>query len=186
VRKIIIIGSTLLILLFLSACVSTSSSSTPCLIGIWEVADPEEFAIAVLSPDSYSPESHTFLKGNNQLAYKFDEEGNVSVLAVELNSVFAVSSAIGDLKFELWIDGAAEGKYRTNGNIITVYSVTKNQIRHAAYLADKQLVDSFYANEFLPLFNPPYNSARFDCAGDTIVFQIFNRLGETITLQRSE
>jgi len=95
------------------------------------------------------------------------------VLAVEWNSVFAVSSAIGDLQLELWIDGAAEGKYRTNGNIITVYSVTKNQIRHAVYLADKQLVDSFYANEFLPLFNSPYNSASFNCAGETLVFQIF-------------
>ena len=171
----------------LSACDGTQTTDIDsCIIGIWEIDDAAMYSLAVLPPGSFSPQDVSYVRGDPELAYKFDPDGKVSVMAVDWKSYNDVDTIYGMMALDMTINGLAEGRFSVDKDIVTVYLVTASAMEHRANLAGEEMFNSQDVKEFLPLFVPPYNTARFQCVGEQLVIDISNRPGIRLTLQKAE
>ncbi len=187
-KKIGMVLTLVICALALTAC-NSGPQFDECLVGIWEVDDIEAYALALLPPDAFAPGSLNFMQGSKELAYKFDENGGLSALAIQWQAVFdlaGVQSGQSLLGFQ--INGLANGEYQTEDGRVMVVKTLLGQINYQAVLDGELMQDSNQPQEFLPLFMPPANIAEYTCTEQTLSLHLLNRddLERPLTFRRTE
>ena len=176
--------------LLLSAC-NSDAGVQECLVGIWQINDPDAFARAVLPEGSFEPGQLNFRRGNDEVAYQFYENGAISVLAVEWQSAYDFDLDQERIMMGMLINGYVIGEYQiVDGRRVMVTRVSPSQqaIQYQAIVGGELLADSDQAVEFLPLFVHPSNIADVTCSGDQLSLTLLNRhdLESPITFTRTE
>ncbi len=176
--------------LLLSAC-DSGPQIQECLVGIWQIDDPDAFARAVLPEGSFEPGQLNFRRGSNEVAYQFYDNGAISVLAVEWKSAYDFDVNQEQTLLEMYINGYVFGEYEiVDGKRVMVTRVSPSQqaIEYQAIADGATLVESSQAVEFLPLFVHPANIADVTCSEDSLSLTILNRhdLESPLTFTRSE
>jgi hypothetical protein len=176
-------------ILFLEACTRGSSdNSDECIIGIWEVANKEVHSRTVIPFGAVDQSELKYLDGNNELAYKFGEDGVLSILAVNWTSYFEVITDQDTFLLDFKVNGIANAEYSLDGNTITIGPVTDNRMIYEATLDGEQMVDNQSVDDFSPLFMSSIISESYECSQDTLSLRILNLTGEeeTLTFIRTE
>jgi hypothetical protein len=176
--------------LLLSACNSTPQVQE-CLVGIWQIDDPDAFARAVLPEGAFEPGQLHFRGGSDEVAYQFYENGAISVLAVEWQSNYDFDLDQEKALMGMHINGFVFGEYQiVDGTRVMVTRVSPSQqaIEYKAIVEGEILADSDQVVEFLPLFVHPSNIADVTCSEDSLSLTLLNRfdLESPITFTRSE
>ncbi len=173
----------LVVLLFLSVLAATACGSQAdkaaraCMVGTWQLTDMETFARAVLPPGAFEQKSLKFNGGAGLLGYTFTEDGQITVEAFQWMAQFSVAEGTSLYRLDLQINGVANGKFSLEDDIVRVDSVQSSHLTYLAVFDDETMVDTFQANEFVPLFVPDYNQARFECSDSTLSLFLLNQPG---------
>lgn len=172
----------------LSAC-NTGPKVEECLIGVWEINDPDAFGRAVLPEGAFPSGALNFRRGSNEIAYKFDDTGAISVLAVEWQNTYDFDVDQDNVMMGMYINGYVVGKYEVvddNRVMVTYVSAPQQNIEYQAVVEGEFLADTTEAVEFLPLFVNPSNIADVICSKDTLSLTLLNRsdLESPITFTR--
>ena len=169
---------TLLVLsLLLSAC-SSGPKIDECLVGIWQIDNADAYARAVLPEGAIPPVSLRFLRGSEEIAYKFDEDGVIQVLAVDWTADYEVDVEEDKVRFDMLIEGFVIGEYVITDNqrlMVTKVGTSQEVIQYQSSLDGEMMADTDRAVEFLPLFVTPTNIADVTCTEDTLSLTILNR-----------
>jgi hypothetical protein len=158
----------------------------PCLVGIWEVADNEQFLRALLPADAFDAGSLAYQSSKGAAAYNFGADGQLGFLATQLEGNF--SSGAEKTPLLLKLDGYAAADYRVDGDTIAVGTLRQAAMQLQALLDKTPMLDNPRPGEFLPLFVNPYIRARYTCSGDALSLKIQDdpRLTQPLQLKRSK
>jgi len=185
---------TLVSMLALTACNGPVSSysnqptatSSICLEGIWAIRDPEVFYRYALPPGAFDQSTLAFKDSSGGIGYRFDSKGVLTIEAVNFIGKFDVKQGAEVAPLEIKISGFASGAYTINGDTVSLNNVLSSEIAFVALYDGDNMMDTKKAAEFVPLFLPPYTTARFECSADKLILQILNFPGyqEKLEFQR--
>jgi hypothetical protein len=171
------LGIMLALSLLLSAC-NTGPKIDECIVGIWQINDADAFARAVLPEGAAPPDSFTFVRGNEEMAYKFNDNGVIQVLGVEWRAFYNIDVEGDAMLMDMIINGFVFGEYQIVDDkrvMVTYVSEPQQAIQYQAAIGGELLADTNQAVQFLPLFVHPANIADVTCTEDTLSLTILNR-----------
>jgi hypothetical protein len=180
----------LLLALLASACAGGEAPAPKiadnCLLGTWQVTSDETFGRALIPPGAIDPKTLKYKEKDGTVTYTFKDDGTLAFQALPWKSRMDVAEGITLYELILLVEGSAAGDYSLEGETIRTGSLTQNEARFLATLDGEVMMDSDKAQEFLPLFVPPYTYARYTCSGDDLTLEITNLPGvyEPIVLER--
>ena len=176
--------ATLILSVFLAACdgrgaqTPTPAIGDECLVGIWELAQPESYLRATIPTGAVDQSALKFMGPDGELAYKFEPDGTASVLAVKLMGRFGLDTDQGRLLLEIKLNGFGGGRYHQEGDILRgEWAESEAKVSYQATLDGEVMMETENGDEFLPLFVAPYTSARYQCSQETLSLEILNLAG---------
>jgi len=189
-RFVISLASVLSVLLLLSACSNASPppgtdtpspgidtpSPTPasCLVGIWEMKSPETFLRLSLPPGAFDLETLKYVDSGGGIAYRFDNQGVLTMEAVNFFGRFDVKLPQALAPLELKMNGFASGKYTFDEEVVRVEETLTSDIDYSAIFDGESMMDDARVNQFAPLFMEPYNAARVECSPEKLTLDVLN------------
>jgi hypothetical protein len=154
-----------------------------CVVGIWEIKDKEAFSRALVPAGAFDPKQLEFVKSIGSVAYRFDNEGVVTVEAVSFQGRYDVKMGIELGILDIRMAGFASGNFELTGDGIQVVEMLSSNMSYHAYFQGEDMMEDAKANTFLPLFVPPFNSATFKCSQDSLAFEFVNHPGINAPLE---
>ena len=154
-----------------------SPTPSSCVVGIWEITDKAAFSRALVPAGAFDPQQLEFVKSLGSVAYRFDNEGVVTVEAVSFQSRYDVKMGIELGILDIRMAGFASGNFELDGGGIQVVEMLSSNMSYHAYYQGEDMMSDAKANAFLPLFVPPFNSATFKCSQDSLAFEFVNHPG---------
>ena len=163
-----------------------TATSSICLVGIWGIKNPEIYFKYSLPAGSFDLTTLAFKKSAGGIAYRFDSKGVLTVEAVTFDGRFDVKQGAEVLPLEMKMEGFASGAYTINGDTVVIDKVISTDVQFTAVYARESMMDTKNVENFAPLFQVPYTSAKFECTADTLTLLIENFPGiqEKIEFQR--
>jgi hypothetical protein len=157
--------------------VVVSPTPSSCVVGIWEIKDKEAFLRALVPVGAFDPEQLEFVKAVGSVAYRFDNDGVVTVEAVSFQGRYDVKMGIELGILDIRLTGFASGNYVLAGDSIQVVDMLSSEMSYHAYFQGEDMMADAKANAFLPLFVSPFNSATFECGLDSLNLEFVNHPG---------
>ncbi len=163
-----------------------AATSSICLEGIWGIRQPETYFRYSLPPGAFDLAALTFKDSKGGIAYRFDNQGVLTIEAVGFDGKFDVKQGAEIAPLEMKMSGFASGAYTIAGDTVSLTKVISSEIQLLATYAGESMMDTKRVVDFAPLFVPSYTSAKFECTPETLTLQIVNfpSLQEKIEFQR--
>ena len=163
--------------LLLAACSSKQPPQPPpCIVGKWGLTSPEAFFYAVIPAGAFKPEELDFEDGAGSLVYQFDEDGVLSVFTLQIQARFGVRYEQTLAPLDVVLIGIAQGKYSlADGDQVMLEQVTKDELNMKATMSGETMMDTNWAKDFVPLFVPPFTTAKYECTQDSLTLTILNQ-----------
>lgn len=151
-----------------------SRATASCLIGIWQIQDPEAFLRATLPVGSFDPEMLKFVGSAGGVAYQFDDRGILTVEAVQFQGQFDVRDDTSLQVLEIRMSGFASSNYSIEGENVVTTEMLSSDMDYSAIYEQEQMMTDVRADAFLPLFVEPYKTARFTCSQESLALELIN------------
>ena len=148
-----------------------------CVVGIWEIKDKEAFSRALVPAGAFDPKQLEFVKSIGSVAYRFDNEGVVTVEAAGFQSRYDVKMGIELGILDIRLAGFASGNFELAGDSIQVVEMLNSNMSYHAYFQGDDMMTNTQANAYLPLFVPAFNSATYACSQDSLALEFVNHPG---------
>jgi hypothetical protein len=145
-----------------------------CLIGIWQVQTPEVFLRLSIPPGAFDLSTVRFLDSTGGMAYRFDEQGVLTIEAVQFQGNFEVTIDNVSEPLMLLMSGFASGAYKVQGDILSIEQKLTSDIDYRAVYGGEDMMSDAQVDQFAPLFVPPYTKGRFTCTPKTLTLEILN------------
>ncbi len=163
-------------------------SATPpgCLIGIWEIEDPEQFLLASLPVGAFDPASLNFIGNVGSVAYRFDTQGVLTIEAAGFYGRFDVQEGGKLNMLDIRMNGFASGAYRVDGDTVQLTEMLSSDVQYSAIYLEEEMMNEAKADSFFPLFVDPYQIAKFQCSQEklTLEFANFPNIQEPLGFKR--
>ena len=159
-----------------TASLTTGALPTPasCLVGIWEINDKESFLRALIPPGAFDPADLNLKNVVGSVAYRFDNQGILTVEAVTFQGVFDVKTDRDISSLEIKMEGFAVGGYQLEGDLVDLTEMKSSDMVFNASYSGEEMMTDVKADGFLPLFVAQYDSARIDCNKENLTLSFFN------------
>ncbi len=155
---------------------SSSDLSTldTCIVGIWEVENKNDFLQALVPVGSF--DSSQLVLGNpvGGVAYRFDGSGYLTVEGAAFQGSIDVKDNTSLAKLEIRLNGFASGRYSTSDGSIHFSEMTNSDMTYNAIFDGEEMMADVKADSFLPLFVPPFNSAKIECSATSLSLSFEN------------
>jgi hypothetical protein len=163
-----------------------TATSSLCLVGIWSIRHPETFYRYTLPPGSLDQNNLTFKDSGGGIGYRFDENGVLTIEAVDFTGKFDAKDGADILPLLIKINGVASGSYKLGDGTVSLDRVLSSEIYYTARYAEETMMATNKVSDFSPLFLPAYPTAKFECNAEKLTLQIENFPGyqEKIEFER--
>ena len=151
-----------------------SPTAENCLIGIWEIKDPETFLRASVPAGAFDPETMDFVGSVGSVAYRFDVRNVVTVEAVSFQGRFDVKSEQDLSVLDIRMIGFTSGSYDLKGNTLNFLDMLSSDMTFEVFYQKEYMMDNARADSFLPLFVEPYRTANITCSQDALSLELIN------------
>jgi len=157
-----------------TATLQPSATPSGCLIGIWEIEDPEQFLRASLPMGAFDPASLDFVGSVGSVAYRFDGQGVLTVEAAGFYGRFDVKEGNKLNMLDIRMNGFASGAYQVDGDTIQLTEMLSSDVEYSAIYLEEEMMNDAKADSFFPLFIDPYRIAKFQCSQERLTLQFAN------------
>jgi len=182
-KQILSVWCLLLVLAFLSGCSGSFGStpistpitlSNPCIVGIWEIQDPESFLRASLPVGSFDQDTLKFIASLGSVAYRFDPQGGLTVEAVQFIGKFDVREVQDLQPLEIKMGGFAASRFEFDDEFVRTTEMLSSDMDYSVLYRQEEMMADVKADGFLPLFVAPHNAARYTCSQQTLTLEFEN------------
>lgn len=151
-----------------------SPTPSSCLVGIWEIMDPETYLRALVPVGAFEPGSLSYVDSVGSVAYRFDNQSLVTVEAVNLNGRFDVKEGIELNTLDIRLSGFASGSFKLEEGVIHFSELLSSNMQYSAVYLNEEMMTDVQADSFLPLFVEPYRTAQYTCSQQKLTLELIN------------
>ncbi len=145
-----------------------------CLVNTWEATGLSDYIIAAVPPEM-AEEYDLQYKGSSGSAYfTLTRDGRILMQADGLELQFTAKSSIFTVPVTVSIDGQASGNYSADDNILTTSNMDTSELTASAEAMGQTLLEPAQIINAMPLINPAYSRAQYNCAGETLTLKLTN------------
>ena len=152
--------------------IDPDAAAMACLAGTWEIADLSSYVLAAIPPEMVEEYAVQYQGTNGKTYLTFSPQGDISLEAEQLELLFKAKVSLFTVKLTVSLDGTINGNYAVEGNTLTTTNMNTTGMSASAEAAGQELIAPAQIIAAIPLVQPPFNSANFQCAGDALQIDI--------------
>lgn len=152
----------------------SSTATTSCLFGTWEMGDLSPYILAAIPQDMAEQYNLAYQGANGRALFTLSPDGNLNIQADKMEMLFEAQASILKVPISVKVDGEAVGKYRLEANRLTTLDVNTSGLSASAQAFGNDLIDSTQILDAIPLLRSPFNTAEFTCVGDRLQLRVLS------------
>jgi hypothetical protein len=139
-----------------------------CLNGTWTINNLSTYVTEAIPPDLADQYNLKYKDTSGSAILTLTPDGRISLRFDQLIFQFDASVSIFSVPLTVGIDGEARGEYALNGNLLTTSQMDTSGLSASAVAMGQDVIDPAQIISLIPLVEPPFNTAVYTCAGDTL------------------
>ena len=139
-----------------------------CLVKTWEINGLSDYVIAAVPPDLAEEYDLQYQDTSGQAYFILSPEGEIKLQAENLEFLFTAGVSIFEVPVTVQINGTAVGNYEVDGTILTTSNMDTSGLTASAQALNEDLIEPEQIINSIPFINPPFNTAKYTCQGDTL------------------
>jgi hypothetical protein len=153
---------------------SPDSSADPqsialaCLNGTWQISNLSSYVIAALPPDLAEEYNVEYKETSGSATLTLTPDGRISMQFNQLIFLFDATVSFFTVPLTVAIDGEVRGAYSVQGDVLTTSQMDTSGLTAVAQAVGQDVVPPDQVISLIPLVQPPFNTAIYTCAGDTL------------------
>jgi hypothetical protein len=152
--------------------VDPDAAAMACLSGAWEIVDLSSYVIAAIPPEMMEQYKVQYQGTNGKTYLTFTPQGTISLEAEQLELLFKARVSLFTVQLTVSLDGTINGNYTVEGNTLTTTNMNTSGMSASAEAAGQELLAPAQIIAAIPLVQPPFNTAEFQCTGDALQLRI--------------
>jgi len=153
-------------------------SAKRCLANTWEIPELSEYVIAAIPPDLAAEYNLEYQETKGEAYMTLTPDGKFTLVADALELIFSAKAYIFEVPVTVRVDGTARGNYAVDHTTLTISNVDISRLSASAQALGEDLVDPDQILNSIPFIRPPFNTAEYNCQGNTLELEFTSYPGD--------
>ncbi len=147
-------------------------SAKNCLANTWEINGLNDYVVAAVPPELAKEYNLQYEDTRGQAYFTLTPEGQIILDAENLILLFSAKISIFEVPVTVLIDGTAIGNYDVDSTTLTTFDMDTSRLTASAQALNEDLIEPDQIINSIPFINPPFNTAKYSCEGDTFELKL--------------